>query len=223
MAGESKVGKHAVVALGGGLDIWVTITVYTEGDIVIPITANGHSYICTVGGTSDVAEPTFPTTPGETVSDATVTWTENGIDANKILGMGVWERSGGSYAMLDDSEFCDDDMTEKRGIRTGGTVSFSGNYNSDDTAGQDAIILAYWNGTDLTDLRFYEGSDTGIVGYSYFAPNDSLLVGGGLPANIPISHIKITEEPTITADKNALTQISFTGKVEVAMRRFEFT
>lgn len=222
MAGESKVGKHAVVALGG-LTEWQATTAYAEDDIVVPTTENGHRYKCTTAGTSDSSEPTWPTDKAGTVTDGTVTWTEDGISADKILGIGTWTISGGSYAELDDSEFCDDDMKTKRGIRTGADVTFAGNYKSDDTTGQDAIRLAYWNGTDLTDLRFYVGSDDGTIQYDYYAPNNSLTAGGGLPANIPISHIKIMSEPNITADKADLTKIDFAGKVEGAMRFFEFT
>lgn len=223
MAGESKVGKHAVVAIGGGFTDWEATTAYSEDDVVVPTTENGHQYICTTAGTSDSSEPTWPTDKLETVTDGTAVWTENGISADKVLGMGNWEITGGSYTMLDDSEFCDDDMTELRGMRTPGAVSFAGNFKDDDTTGQDVLRAAYWNGTNLTDLRFYSGSSDGTIKYDYYAPNDSLSAGGGLPANVPISHIKIIEEPTITADKSELTKISFTGKIEVAMRYFEFT
>lgn len=226
MSFESLNGKNALVALGGGLDIWVTITAYTEGDIVTPITANGHSYIVASGddGTSDVAEPTFPTDPGGTVVDGTVTWTEQGIDADKILGMGAVSVSGGSVAEIDDTEFCDEFSSIRRGIKTGHNISFSGNKKLDDTNGQDAILLAYYNETDLTDLRIYPGTPTdGLCGYSYYAPNDSLVAGGGLPANMPISHIKLMSEPTFTIDKGDLTKTEFTGKVQSVMRFFEFT
>lgn len=53
-------------------------TAYSEGDIVIPATRNGHRYRCTTAGTSAASPPTFPTTDGETVTDGTVVWTEYG-------------------------------------------------------------------------------------------------------------------------------------------------
>jgi hypothetical protein len=41
---------------------------------VIPATANGYFYECTVAGTSAGSAPTWPTTPGATVTDGGVTW-----------------------------------------------------------------------------------------------------------------------------------------------------
>jgi len=53
---------------------WASTTAYVVGDLVKASTYNSHSYLCTVAGTSDTDEPTFPTTNGDTVSDSTVTW-----------------------------------------------------------------------------------------------------------------------------------------------------
>lgn len=55
------------------------------GDIVIPTTRNGHRYRCSVAGTTDSSEPTWPLTTGATVTDGTATWEEYGGDlCNKI-------------------------------------------------------------------------------------------------------------------------------------------
>lgn len=62
---------------------WVTATAYTAqtpgdaktGDIVAPSVANGFWYVCTVAGTSDASEPTWPTTEGATAPDNDITWT----------------------------------------------------------------------------------------------------------------------------------------------------
>ncbi len=59
-------------------DAWVGETVYVAGNIVVPTVDNGHRYRCTVGGTSDSGEPTWPTADGGTVEDDTVTWEEYG-------------------------------------------------------------------------------------------------------------------------------------------------
>lgn len=50
-------------------------TAYMLGQIVVPATANGYYYICTVAGTSAATIPTYPTTIGTTVVDGGVTWT----------------------------------------------------------------------------------------------------------------------------------------------------
>jgi len=55
---------------------WAVSTAKVLGDYVVPTTFNGWRYECTVAGTTDDdTEPTWPTTEGETVVDATVTWT----------------------------------------------------------------------------------------------------------------------------------------------------
>ena len=134
------------------------------------------------------------------------------IGDNKVLGMGNWSFSGGAYAELDDTEFCDEDMQILRGLRTAADVTFSGNYKSDDTQGQDLVRDAYWLKSDLTDIRFYV-DDT-----SYYTPNSTTAAGGGLPAESVVSHIKIMSEPTITVDRNDLAKIEFAGKIVGAMR-----
>lgn len=59
---------------------WAASTAYAVGDIVIPLTPNGHLYICTVAGTSDSSGPSFPTTHRATVTDNTATWAEFGTN-----------------------------------------------------------------------------------------------------------------------------------------------
>lgn len=52
---------------------------YAVGDRVVPVNANGWAYTCSTAGTSHVSnEPTWPTVVGKTVSDGTVTWTNDG-------------------------------------------------------------------------------------------------------------------------------------------------
>ncbi len=50
------------------------------------------------------------------------------IGAHTILGLGTWTISGGAFAELDDTAFGDDSEQILRGLRSGGEVSFSGNY-----------------------------------------------------------------------------------------------
>lgn len=136
---------------------------------------------------------------------------------NNILGMGQWEISGTSYAELDDTEFGDSDMKRLRGIRTGGTATFSGKYKRDDTTGQDVLMAAFFAGTNITDIKFWVDDSW------YYIPNDSLLAGGNLPADSPISHVKVMEEPSITFGTDDLGQISFTVQMEGVWRFVEDT
>ena len=62
---------------GASASAWVASTAYVIDDIVIPTVANTHYYKCTVAGTSDASEPTWPT-DGSTVVDGTVTWIDMG-------------------------------------------------------------------------------------------------------------------------------------------------
>ena len=57
------------------LPAWVASTAYSLGDTVEPTVDNGFRYTCTVAGTSDASEPTWPTSGiGTTVADNTATW-----------------------------------------------------------------------------------------------------------------------------------------------------
>ncbi len=58
---------------------WAATTAYAAGDVVRPVTGNGHLFRCTVAGTSGGTEPTWVTTSGrETADGATVKWAEIG-------------------------------------------------------------------------------------------------------------------------------------------------
>jgi hypothetical protein len=59
------------------------------GTIVRPTTHNGYVYECTTAGIGAATEPTWPTTPGETVTDGTTVWTcrEENIVAGKGKGI----------------------------------------------------------------------------------------------------------------------------------------
>ncbi|HEX9161141.1 MAG TPA: prepilin-type N-terminal cleavage/methylation domain-containing protein [Thermoanaerobaculia bacterium] len=61
---------------------WAPGRPYSSGTIVTPITPNGHTYRALGSGTSGPAEPAWPTTTGQKVTDAGATpateWQENG-------------------------------------------------------------------------------------------------------------------------------------------------
>jgi len=123
------------------------------------------------------------------------------IGSAKIVGLGTWSINGITADQLEDTEFGDDWKTFVYGMKDGGQVSFAGYYDKTDTTGQDAIRTANENDTELTDLRFYV-DDT-----SYWRPNST---------GTPHSNIMITAWD-ISADKSALVQCSFTGKVSGKM------
>lgn len=57
--------------------VWAAETAYSVGMV---ISAQGHVYNASTGGTSGVAAPVWDTTSGATVTDGTVVWTEAGPD-----------------------------------------------------------------------------------------------------------------------------------------------
>jgi hypothetical protein len=58
---------------------WAGTTAYSSGTYVKPTTENDFYYEATTAGTSAAGEPAWPTTPGNTVVDSTVTWTCRGF------------------------------------------------------------------------------------------------------------------------------------------------
>lgn len=134
------------------------------------------------------------------------------LGSDTILGIGSWSITGGSFEEIDDTAFGDDSTRILRGLRTGGEISFSGNYKKDDTDGQEKIKTAYWAKDDLTTLRFYVDS------VSYYTPNSTTGAGGGLPVGTQVSHIKIMTEPNFSVEKSGLVTVEFKGKLDGAMR-----
>lgn len=59
--------------------VWTLSTSYVQGNLVQPTPANGHTYICTTGGTSGASQPTFLTGNKSVTNDNGVVWQENGI------------------------------------------------------------------------------------------------------------------------------------------------
>jgi hypothetical protein len=77
------------IVVGYTPEKWEATTEYAVGQQVVPTELNGFIYECTVGGTSDSGEPTWPTTLNATVVDDGVTWrcelietVDNGLVSN---------------------------------------------------------------------------------------------------------------------------------------------
>lgn len=64
------IKNHQTPSIG----TWITVSPFQQGDKVFPSVRNGYYYICTVAGTSEVFEPTFPANQDEEVVDGNVTW-----------------------------------------------------------------------------------------------------------------------------------------------------
>ena len=82
------------------------------------------------------------------------------------LGMGTWSISQPGPALLDATVFGDEWVKHKGGVRDGGTISFSGNFNWSKLM-QQKIETDFAAGTALTtasSFRLY--MSTGVVGSS---------------------------------------------------------
>jgi len=133
-----------------------------------------------------------------------------------VLGMGTWSWSGFSREMLEDVEFGDDYDDYIAGLTRCGTVTFAGSYKKDDTSGQNFLRSCMLNGTVLTSIRFYVDSA------SYYIPNStsSTAAIGGLLANTPVGHVKVTAVDVNYSGVGALGDISFTVQLCRAPLRF---
>jgi len=112
-----------------------------------------------------------------------------------IAGLGTWSMSGFVPDVKDDTAFGDTVMKWKQaGIGDAGEVSFSGNYDPDDTNGQVALNALANTDAELTNLYFYEST-------SVFWRVQS---GGA---------IVLTKFNALTMSKNDLGKVEFTGKI----------
>jgi hypothetical protein len=66
--------SSALATIGAGETSRANLTPYVVNQIVSPATPNGFIYLCTVGGTSAAAPPTWPVINGNSVTDGGVTW-----------------------------------------------------------------------------------------------------------------------------------------------------
>lgn len=64
--------------------LWSAAATLTYGQIVFPLTRNGHRYRVTTGGTTGSAEPSWGTSDYTSVSDNTVVYEEAGGDFASI-------------------------------------------------------------------------------------------------------------------------------------------
>lgn len=107
---------------------WAATTAYSLGAFRRPTTPNGFIYEVTTAGTSASAQPSWPTTVGNTVGDGTVTWTcraTNVKDANCPNTASVVKAAQKIFAI------------------SGNTVKFSATDNATDwTTASDAGFLA---------------------------------------------------------------------------------
>ena len=130
--------------------------------------------------------------------------------ANTVAGIGEWTLSGLKPDILEDTSFGDTVKKWKRaGIDDAGEISFSGNYDPDDTNGQVALNALSQTDAGFTNLYFYELYDVTNNNFAFWR-----VKSGG--------EILLSDFNAIKMAKNALGTISFTGKVSAQpMERVE--
>jgi len=120
------------------------------------------------------------------------------LAGDTVAEMGQWSLSGLSRETLDSTAFGDTYKQFEVGLGDYGTISFQGNYDPTDTAGQVALNDACIAATQITDIRFY------IDASSYWRPAAG-------------SYILLTKCNSVAADKSGIATVSFEGKVSGEM------
>lgn len=83
--GAAITGMAVGLITAANATAWAANTAYKRGQLVRKMTTNGHLYRCIVAGSSHAStEPTWPTNPGEDISDNTAKWEEAGSMYIKI-------------------------------------------------------------------------------------------------------------------------------------------
>lgn len=118
------------------------------------------------------------------------------LGATTVLGIGKWSMDGINVSQADTSAFGSTYATFISGMIDGGTISFDGYYDKDDTTGQIALKNYADAQTHITSLRLYVDSS------SYYAPSTTN----------PVSYVTI-QNYTITADKGDAVRTTFQAKV----------
>ncbi|PLX93464.1 MAG: hypothetical protein C0621_07465 [Desulfuromonas sp.] len=76
--GKSLTGVSIVTTTPATATLWAADSPVAFGDVVRPTADNGRLYLCVVPGTTDAAEPVWPTIGGGSVNDNGVVWLEVG-------------------------------------------------------------------------------------------------------------------------------------------------
>jgi hypothetical protein len=127
--------------------------------------------------------------------------------------MGTVSMDGITADLIETSAFGTIWKTFEVGMKDGGSLSFNGFLDPDDTTGQEVLRVANLNSTDVTDIRFYVDATsyyTPCATAGYFSP--ALTTG----QDTIVSSVNITTY-TINADKNGMAETSFTCKVSGSM------
>ena len=152
----------------GHFAVWQAETAYESGEIVQPTTANFHQYRCTVAGTSDSAEPAWPTGNGAIIVDDEVTWEEYGRALHSVsISLSVeipdaasWieainARSNGLLYLRKEYQFPGGSQVEglHYAILQDINVKYTTSYNSISLTGVRTFTAEYLSGSRIIELK----------------------------------------------------------------------
>jgi len=119
---------------------WTLNTVMPTVSTVKPTVPNNRIYTCTTGGTTAGVEPTWPTTPGNTVVDGTVTWTCVAVDSTTNAQIKVVAPGGGQLI---------DRSTISRNNVASGRIGISTTYADNCTIEDNRILASVYGITEI--------------------------------------------------------------------------
>jgi hypothetical protein len=138
-----STGRYAAVFFTPSTSNWVASTAYALGAFVKPTSGSDLlRYRCTTAGTTASAEPVWPTTDGNTVSDGTVVWTADGPAGTGKFQFASREVSGfpNSLQVVESAVDLDDFWHIVRIRRVGSNWAFSVDSEAEKTLPIDAIF-----------------------------------------------------------------------------------
>lgn len=143
--GCTQSASNACVASSNS---WNATTPYVADEVVTPTAPDGCYYITDAGGTSGAAEPAWPATLGQTVTDGSVTWYCFAMDATAVANYGA----DGTETR---SQY--DDVDDYHGLNQSPPQDINGavipGYNGYTVTVQVNQPAANWNGINLNDVK----------------------------------------------------------------------
>lgn len=172
--------------------VWTPSTAYASGDLIVTAQSsnNGRIYRCTTAGTSGASAPTWPTTDGGTVTDGTVTWTED-TPTLKAGTMPEVAASGG-YARVAVAA----SLTAWAGTQGAGTTTASSG-TSGTTSNNAAITFpsptAAWQGTNayIIGSALFDASTAGNAWSFGVDPNTHTVNNGDQAPSVPAGSLTV--------------------------------
>lgn len=136
------------------------------------------------------------------------------IGSDTIVGMGTWRLEGITADQMETSAFGNNWKTYEFGMKDGGTLTFSGFEDPDDTTGQMVLKKCNVDNSDIYNLRLY------VDNTSYYEPcaTTGYFAPGALSTGQDTlkSWVNITSY-NVSADKSGMLAVEFTAKISGCM------